>query len=102
MDPLDDDTLEYLKRDIDKGLTSDYYLLYGKEISYFTLFERKENEGLSLGEAVLECLKTFEKVYSYEFKEEEKVIEIWVHNKDNNLATILYLFDYKDGVVYYE
>ena len=107
LEPLTDETLEYLKKDIDKGLTGDYYLLYGKEISYFTLFERRhivtdmlKNE--SLGDMVLECLKSFEKVYSYEFKDDEGVVEIWVHNQNNNLATVLYLFDYKDGIVYYE
>lgn len=107
MDPLTDDTLQYLKNDINRNLTANYYLLYGKEISYFTLFERRKvvtdmlkNE--TLGDMVLECLKSFEKVYSYEMKDDEGVIEIWVHNKDNNLATVLYLFDYTDGVVYYE
>lgn len=107
MDPLSDDSLEYLKRDINKGLTGDYYLLYGKEISYFTLFERRhvvtdmlKNE--TLGDMVLECLKSFDKVYSYEFRDNEQTVEIWVHNNENNLATALYLFNYKDGVVYYE
>lgn len=107
MDPLTEEALDYLKKDINKNLTGDYYLLYGKEISYFTLFEKRhvvtdmlKNE--SLGDMVLECLNSFDKIYSYEIKDDEKVIEIWVHNSDNNLATVLYLFDYKDGVVYYE
>lgn len=103
MDPLSDDSLEYLKKDIDKGLTKNYYLLYGKEISYFTLFERKsEITQETLGEAVLSCLQDFEKIYSYEFKDDEGVVEIWVHNSDNNLATLLKLFNYENGVVYYE
>lgn len=101
MDPLGDDSLEYLKRDIDKGLTGNYYLLYGREISYFTLFERKNETNETLGEVVLDCLKTFGKIYSYEFRDEEQTVEIWVHNEKDNLATALYLFDYKDGVVYY-
>ena len=102
MDPLEDDSLEYLKRDIDKRLTGNYYLLYGREISYFTLFERKNETGETLGEVVLDCLKTFDKIYSYEFRDNEQTVEIWVHNEKDNLATALYLFDYKDGVVYYE
>lgn len=101
MDPLGDDSLEYLKRDIDKGLTGNYYLLYGREISYFTLFERKNETNETLGEVVLDCLKTFGKIYSYEFRDEEQTVEIWVHNEKDSLATALYLFDYKDGVVYY-
>lgn len=108
MEPLTEESLEYLKKDINKNLTGDYYLLYGKEISYFTLFERKPQiiqdpeEDTSLGNMLIECLKSFDKVYSYEIKDDEKVVEIWVHNSDNNLATVLYLFDYKDGVVIYE
>ena len=102
MDPLTQESLEYLKNDINKNLIQDYYLLYGKEISYFTLFERKENSNETLGDAVIECLKSFDKIYSYEIKDDEKIIEIWVHNSDNDLATILYLFDYTSGVVYYE
>ncbi len=101
MDPLGDDSLEYLKRDIDKELTGNYYLLYGREISYFTLFERKNEADETLGEAVLDCLRTFGKIYSYEFRDDEQTVEIWVHNEKDNLATALYLFDYKDGVVYY-
>lgn len=109
MDALDDDSLECLKKDIDKGFKKKFYLLYGKEISYFSLFVREqfiiqdpENPQPSLGEAVIECLKSFEKVYSYEFKDNEQTVEIWVHNEETGLATVLYLFDYTDGVIYYE
>lgn len=102
MEPLDD--LTDLKDTINSLLTGDYYLLYGKEMSYFTLFERKDGQEDNLGEAVIDCLNAFEKIYSFEvIKEEDKIrsIEIWVHNADTNLASVLYLFDYTDGVVYY-
>ena len=102
MEPLSDESLDYLKRDIDKGFTGKYYLLYGKEISYFTLFEKQEDSEETLGEAVLSCLKPFGKIYSYEFRDEEEVVEIWVHNEENSLATVLHLFNYENGVVYYE
>ena len=70
--------------------------------SYFTLFEKQEGSEETLGEAVLSCLKPFGKIYSYEFRDEEEVVEIWVHNEENNLATVLHLFNYENGVVYYE
>ena len=102
MEPLDDNALEYLKRDIDKGFTKKNYLLYGKETGYFTLFEKKEGAEETLGEVVVSCLQTFEKIYSYEFRDDEEVVEIWIHNSKDNLATVLYLFSFEDGVVYYE
>lgn len=101
MEPLDDNALEYLQRDIDKGFTKNCYLLYGKEVGYFTLFERKEGAEETLGEAVVDCLRTFERIYSYEFRDNEEVVEIWIHNFKDDLATVLYLFNFESGVVYY-
>lgn len=107
-EPLDEAKLNDLKDMINSILDKNYYLMYGQEISYFTLFKREtfiiqdpENPQQNLGEAVLDCLKAFDKIYSFE-KLEDNVIEIWVHNSNNDLATVLYLFDYTDGVVYYE
>ena len=108
IEPLDETKLNDLKDMINGVLDKNYYLLYGQEISYFTLFEREsfiiqdsENLQQNLGEAVLDCLKVFDKIYSFE-RLDNGAIEIWVHNKNNDLATVLYLFDYTDGVVYYE
>lgn len=107
MDPLDEAKINDLKDMINSILDKNYYLLYGEEISYFTLFERKpqiiqdSEEDTSLGNMLIECLKAFDKVYNYELLD-NGAIEIWVHNKNNNLATVLYLFDYTDGVVIYE
>lgn len=106
-EPLDEAKINDLKDMVNSILDKNYYLLYGEEISYFTLFERKPQiiqvpgEDTSLGNMLIECLKAFDKVYSYELLD-NGAIEIWVHNKDNNLATVLYLFDYTDGVVIYE
>ena len=106
-EPLDEAKINDLKDMVNSILDKNYYLLYGAEISYFTLFERKPQiiqdpeEDISLGNMLIECLKAFDKVYSYELLD-NGAIEIWVHNKDNNLATVLYLFDYTDGVVIYE
>lgn len=101
MDPLDDDRLNELKNTVNTLMTEDYYLLYGKELSYFTLFQKKDDLEESLGEALLDCLKVFKKIYSFEVIEDTKSIEIWVYNEETNLASVLYLFNYKDGVVFY-
>ena len=104
MKPLTDEDLTKFKDEINEKLSGRHYLMYGKEISYFTLFEKRKaimEEPESLGEVVIDCLKSFEKVYSYELTN-NNTYEIWVHNEDTNLPTVLYLFNYKDGIVYYE
>lgn len=76
-----------------------YYLLYGKEIGYFTLFQEDNNEkeDYGLGEGVIECLSSFEAIKEYDINED--AIEIWVKTEDN--VTVLYLFGYDTGVVNY-
>ena len=76
-----------------------YYLLYGKEIGYFTLFQENNNEkeDYGLGEGVIECLSSFEAIKEYDINED--AIEIWVKTEDD--VTVLYLFGYDAGVVNY-
>lgn len=100
MDPLDDVKLNDLKDMVNTLYFNQYYLLYGREINYFTLFIKNGYETTeTLGDALISCLKNFDKVYSYE-KMEDDAIEIWVNDKD--VVTVLYLFDYTNGVVYYD
>ena len=73
-----------------------YYLLYGKEISYFTLFEvRDENYFLNL---ILDCLVSIGELKVFDETENKDAIEIWVQ-QDNGESTCLYLFPYDTGVV---
>lgn len=75
-----------------------YFLLYGKEISYFTLFERDdENTDEPFASVVIDCLKAFDCIKEYEVN--ENAVEIWVENKGE--VTVLYLFNYDAGVVAY-
>jgi len=76
-------------------------MLYGKEISYFTLFKKENNpKEDDLGQQVLNCLSAVsDKIYSFEFIEETNALEIWCYNTETDLATVLYLFDYTEGVV---
>jgi hypothetical protein len=73
------------------------YLMYGKEISYFTLFEPKDDSTENFGEAVIACLKDFDSVKEYEIGQD--AIEVWI--KTNEDVTVLYLFNYDAGVVTY-
>jgi hypothetical protein len=80
-------------------------MLYGKEISYFTVFYANDNseEGLDnvFSINVTDCLKAFKSVKSIDYTENKDAIEIWVSD-DNDNVTCLYLFPYDNGVVYFK
>ena len=79
----------------------EYYMLYGKEINYFTLFHRipEEMEARCLSKEVLECLQSVgEIIYVEEFDNDNYTIIFWIKTNDN-LITEVYLFDYTEGVV---
>lgn len=77
------------------------YMLYGKEIGYFTLFMRNsydwEIESLDL--AVMECLANVGPIYSIELTAKKEAIEIWVKDTQQDLLTCMYLFPYDNGIV---
>ena len=75
-----------------------YYLLYGREIGYFTLFvEDNDEDDNLLSDSLVECLESFEAIKEYDMNEE--AVEIWVKTEDG--VTVLYLFGYDAGVVTY-
>ena len=75
------------------------YMLYGKEISYFTLFKKQVLANDDFVIAVFKCLNDLGgKIYSYEVVD-ENTIEIWIDYEGD--ATCLYLFNYDAGVVVY-
>lgn len=79
---------------------NDFYMLYGREINYFTVFakhEKWELETLALG--VTECLANIGSVYSIELTAEKDAIEIWVKDIHQDLLTCMYLFPYDGGIV---
>lgn len=77
------------------------YLLYGKEISYFTLFYPTEEEDEdSFVDCVFDCLMSLSMIiYSFDVVSDD-AIEIWI-GYDEDDATALYLFNYSEGMVYY-
>lgn len=74
---------------------NEYYMLYGKEISYFTLFKVKEPNYFS--QILFECLNNIGTVKAIDLTETADAIEIWVENEDG--PTCLYLFPYDMGLV---
>jgi len=76
---------------------NEYYMLYGKEISYFTLFLTKERKAIKVMEVLKECLENLGKVIVFEMTELEDAIEIWIRNSEDEI-TCLYFFPYDLGV----
>ena len=79
---------------------NDFYMLYGREMNYFTVFakyEKWEIETLDL--AVMECLANVGPVYSIELTAEKDAVEIWVKDIHQDLLTCMYLFPYDSGIV---
>ena len=72
-----------------------YYMLYGKEISYFTLF--KIEDSTYFGDNVIDCLKNIGAIKAIDLTEFKDALEIWVETETE--VTCLYLFPYDNGVV---
>ena len=75
---------------------NDFYMLYGKEISYFTLF--KVNEPIYFAQTVLDCLNEIGEIKAIDPTEDGFAVEIWVQ-PTNEEPTCLYLFPYDNGLV---
>ena len=77
---------------------NDYYMLYGKEISYFTLFVKHLLTSEKFEDLVIECLENIGVIKSIEYTEQKDAVEIWITTQENN-TTCLYLFPYDNGIV---
>lgn len=106
--PLTEQDLKDRKEMVDNWIDEsiDFYLLYGREISYFTLFQRCKDEAIteSISNILFECLDGIGTVISMDVLTEldEPTIEIWVkiavEGQEEDFVTVLYLFDYTKGV----
>ena len=83
----------------DSDKNNNFYMLYGKEISYFTLFSKltQTPEFEMLGEAVIECLGEIGEVRAAAHKDDGMAFEFCVEYEDS--VTCLYLFPYDSAVV---
>jgi hypothetical protein len=70
-------------------------MLYGKEISYFTLF--RISDSTYFGNEVIDCLNNVGDIKAIDFTEAQDAIEIWIQDEDG--PTCLYLFPYDSGLV---
>lgn len=84
----------------DEIQNKEFYMLYARELDYFTLFHRVPNEGnRCLGKEVFDCLSDLGfVVYIEDFTEDEYNIIFWVKTPEGKLTEV-YLFDYTRGVV---
>ena len=94
-DLTDWDRVETTLLDFDNKWYNDYYMLYGKEISYFTVFKIKESS--AFGREVIDVIKNVGAVKVIDLTEAADAIEVWVIYKDE--PTCLYLFPYDSGIV---
>lgn len=92
-----DDLLEKLPlvEELHNKYNNEYYMLYGKEISYFTLFKLKQVE--SFPHEAIDCLQNIGPIKAIDLTEDKDAIEAWAMADDE--ATCLYLFPYDMGVV---
>lgn len=85
---------EYLTKHINA-----YYMLYGRELNYFTVFHKNgDGEFDNLFDALKTCLDSVGTIRSFDF-DGEAAIEIWVKPEVASAVTCMYLFPYDDGVV---
>jgi hypothetical protein len=83
-------------RDLHSKYWNEYYMMYGKEISYFTLFKVcGMNE---FGQDVIDCCANIGVIKAMDMTEAADAIEIWIQS-ENDEPTCLYLFPYDNGVV---
>ena len=94
-----------LAKELKNKTENKYYMLFNKEIGYFTLFsfaEPKESQDGNFGEIILSCLINIagdiNNITSADFTEDNSSLEIWIKD-ENNVATMFYLFPYDMGVV---
>ena len=72
-----------------------YYMLYGKEMSYFTLFHIIDAS--KFGKEVLDILKEIGPIKAIDLTSAFDAVEIWLHYMDS--PTCLYLFPYDTGLI---
>lgn len=88
------------KKDVINALhakyNNSYYMLYGKEISYFTLF--KIINPAYFNYDVFDCLKHLGgDIKAMDLTEDSDAVEIWIEIEQNPIC--LYLFPYDNGVI---
>jgi hypothetical protein len=94
-DLTDWDRVEQLFNDFHTSWKNKYYMMYGKEISYFTVFKIVEPH--LFGSVAMDCIPNVGIVKAIDLTEAKDAVEIWVMYEDK--PTCLYLFPYDMGIV---
>ena len=90
---------KYTVANLHNKYNNEFYMLYGKEMSYFTLFQMKDDPSYFFV-TVLDCLVNIGTIKAIDKTENEDAIEIWIDDVESlSEPTCLYLFPYDNGVV---
>lgn len=86
---------------VEKCRDNKFFMLYGRDADYMTLFRRKLGAHERIGKALIECLGSLaDTVYEIEENNTGNYVEIWV--KYNDKPILLNLFPYDAGVVNFD
>lgn len=97
---LSDDELSEKYTLIDSfGHKKNWCMLLGREIGYYTVFHNiPKDADETFAAAVLDCCTSLGEIKAIDWaNDKQDAIEIWI--KQNTTATVLYLFDYSQGVI---
>ena len=96
LDALDlAEKIEMIDKFIYTETHNEFYMIYGKEISYFTVFKIKEQ--IAFGREVIDVIKNVGAVKAIDPTDNVDAMEVWVIYDDE--PTCLYLFPYDSGIV---
>lgn len=86
---------------VEKHRNNKFFMLYGRDADYMTLFCRKIGVHERIGKALIECLGSLaDTIYEIEENNSGNYVEIWVKYQDKPI--LLNLFPYDAGVVNFD
>ena len=89
---------ELIKEFTHRHITSvGYYMLLGRDINYYTVFEVCDEYEEKVEDIVIECLQNIGVIQCIDNSADNHSIECWIKNDKGTFA--LYLFDYSEGVI---
>lgn len=84
--------------EFDNQYQNEFYMLYGKEISYFTVFQCGAYVDTKMSNEFVECLRELGEIKSIELASDGGAIEVWIC-QENQEATVLYFFPYDRAII---
>lgn len=96
---------DWLEKQLEKQPKPKYFMLYGRDINYFTVFRKVSGTAdfKTFFMGLKEILNNIGDVYIIDPVEDDSAIEIWIRyiDEEQNIdeMTCLYLFNYDEGVL---